>query len=67
MIDQKKQKAKFLEHYFVICREHGFCIDYTQPGEGVSLCVEDWPQYQGTFVSPDSWENYKQELKDSIK
>jgi hypothetical protein len=69
MINIKKQKEKFLEHYFTICREHGFCIDWQwckPPEFHPILCVEDWPQYEDTFVSPDSWEKYKKELLESI-
>ncbi len=60
--NEKARKMKFLEDYFSLCREHGFCID----DRNYSLVVEDWP----TYIYPPGefgyWEDIKKELRESI-
>lgn len=55
MSDKKK---KFLEDYFSLCVEHGFCIDCGND----NLYIEDWPQYIGINM----WKDIKDELMERI-
>ena len=54
---EKEKKAKFLEHYFAVCREHGCCIDC----EYDRLIVVPEREYGTGF-----WADVKQELLDDI-
>jgi len=68
MINRKKQKEKFLEDYFSLCLEHGFCVDWTygDDEDTVELFVSDSPNYvcpKGWF---NHWEDIKKELRESI-
>jgi len=67
MINIKKQKEKFLEDYFSICREHGFCIDWQGDTPPTQLVIKDYPNYQITTLGKPIWEEYKNELRESIK
>ena len=68
MINEKKRKVKFLEDYFSLCIEHGFCVDCTYPehlqNERIQLMVSCTPSYASTIG--DAWGEIKKELKDSI-
>lgn len=68
MINIKKQKEKFLEDYFSLCLEHGFCIDVDYPdylqNEVIKLVVVDTPSYTSTIG--DVWGDIKKELRKSI-
>ena len=60
--NEKARKEKFLDDYFSLCREHGFCADRQLVG---SLYLADWPSYAWSKVL-DPWSLYKKELRDSI-
>ena len=59
---EKEKKAKFLEHYFVICREHGYYIDWRYISEcrDATLTVEELKYYNKAF------KDVKKELQDDI-
>ena len=58
---KKKRKEKFLEHYFAICIEHGFCIDADCADE-YFLYLADWPN---CIITP-AWDEYKRDLRSTL-
>jgi len=65
LVNEKKRKMRFLEDYFSLCREHGFCVDYSwteHPNQLPRLSLADWPSYLGI----SAWEDLKEELRESI-
>jgi len=62
--NERKRKEKFLEDYFSLCREHGFCVDAHLSQEvdiGFELHVADDPQYKNC-----DWKIIKKELRESL-
>jgi len=58
-MNEKKRKEKFLEHYFAVCIEHGYCIDWH--GEKAELFISDAVQYKHI------WDEIRAELEGSIE
>lgn len=65
---ERARKKKFLEDYFSICLEHGFCVCTDSEVEDLypRLAVEDWPSYVCPKGWINHWEDIKKELRNSI-